>query len=102
MSLPAASVLDPNRIPGRENIGGRKGESRCGSELSRDIYSCRIPFLAVFLASLCLFPATAQKSKEPSPPKYDLHVAILTTRRHLPVKRNRECCREDKYFNRKP
>src|SRR4029077_1484260 len=35
MSLPAASVLDPNRIPGPENIGGRKGESQCGSEPSR-------------------------------------------------------------------
>jgi hypothetical protein len=40
---------------------------------AREIHSCRIPFLAVFLACLCLLPATAQKSKEPSPPKYDLH-----------------------------
>ena len=38
-----------------------------------DIHSCRIPFLAVVLACLCLLPAAAQKSKEPSPPKYDLH-----------------------------
>jgi hypothetical protein len=40
---------------------------------ARDIYSCGIPFLAVFLACLSLLQATAQKSKEPSPPKYDLH-----------------------------
>jgi hypothetical protein len=39
---------------------------------AREIHSCRIPFFAVFLACLCLLPATAQK-KEPSRPKYDLH-----------------------------
>ena len=38
-----------------------------------EIHSCRIPFFAVFLASLCLLPATAQKNQVPSPPKYDLH-----------------------------
>jgi hypothetical protein len=37
-----------------------------------EIHSCRIPFFAVFVAFLCLLPATAQKNKEPSPPKYDL------------------------------
>jgi hypothetical protein len=40
---------------------------------ARETHSCRIPFFAVFLAALCLLPAVAQKSKEPSPPKYDLH-----------------------------
>jgi hypothetical protein len=40
---------------------------------TREIHSCRIPFFAVFLASLCLLPAIAQKNQEPSPPKYDLH-----------------------------
>jgi hypothetical protein len=34
-SLPAASVLDPNRIHAPKNIGGRKGKSQCGSEPSR-------------------------------------------------------------------
>ena len=38
-----------------------------------EIHSCRIPFFAVFLASLCLLPTNAQKNQEPSPPKYDLH-----------------------------
>src|SRR5580704_6030376 len=38
-----------------------------------EIHCCRIPFAAVFLAFLCLLPATAQRSKEPSLPKYDLH-----------------------------
>jgi hypothetical protein len=38
-----------------------------------EIHSCRIPFFVVFLTCLCLLPATAQKSKEPGPPKYDLH-----------------------------
>ena len=42
----------------------------CGAS---EIHSCRNPFLAVFFACLCLLSATAQKSKEPSPPKYDLH-----------------------------
>ena len=32
MSLPAASVLDPNRIPAPRDSGDRKGNSRCGSE----------------------------------------------------------------------
>jgi|ERR1700682_5641126 hypothetical protein len=35
--------------------------------------SCRIPFLAVFLVSLCLTPVLAQKSAETNPPKYDPH-----------------------------
>lgn len=38
---------------------------------SREIHSCRISFLAVVLACLCLLPATAQK-KESNRPKYDL------------------------------
>ena len=38
-----------------------------------EIHSCRILFFAVFLASLCLLPAIAQKSQGPSVPKYDLH-----------------------------
>jgi hypothetical protein len=38
-----------------------------------EIHSCRIPVLAAFLACLCLLPATAQKNKEPGPPKYDMH-----------------------------
>src|SRR4051794_27718532 len=32
MSLPATSVLDPNRIPAPRDSGRRKGKSRCGSE----------------------------------------------------------------------
>jgi hypothetical protein len=38
-----------------------------------EIHSCRILFFAVFLASLFLPPAIAQKSQGPSVPKYDLH-----------------------------
>jgi hypothetical protein len=38
-----------------------------------EIHSCGILFFAVFLASLCLLPAIAQKNQEPSSPKYDLH-----------------------------
>jgi hypothetical protein len=38
-----------------------------------EIHSCRIPVLAAFLACLSLLPATAQKNKEPGPPKYDMH-----------------------------
>jgi hypothetical protein len=41
--------------------------------VASEINPCRILFFAVFLASLCLLPATAQKSQQPSPPKYDLH-----------------------------
>src|SRR2546425_6307544 len=37
------------------------------------ILSFKILFLAVFLASLCLAPAIAQKRPEPTSPKYDLH-----------------------------
>jgi hypothetical protein len=40
---------------------------------THEIHSCRIPFFAVFLASLCLLPAIAQKNQASSPPKYDLH-----------------------------
>ena len=41
MSLPAGSVLDPNRIPAPRDSGGRKGKSRCGSEGSRiRAYEC--------------------------------------------------------------
>lgn len=38
-----------------------------------EVHSCRVLSVAVFLAALCLLPAMAHKSKEPSPPKYDLH-----------------------------
>jgi hypothetical protein len=41
----------------------RTGESRI----------CRILFIEVFLASLCILPAVAQKRPEPTSPKYDLH-----------------------------
>ena len=37
------------------------------------ILSFKILFLVVFLASLCLAPAIAQKRPEPPSPKYDLH-----------------------------
>src|SRR2546427_5899792 len=37
------------------------------------IRSFKILFLAVFLASLCLAPAIAQKRPETTSPKYDLH-----------------------------
>ena len=37
------------------------------------ILSSKILFLAVFLASLCLASAIAQKRPEPTSPKYDLH-----------------------------
>jgi hypothetical protein len=37
------------------------------------ILSFKILFLVVFLASLCLAPAIAQKRPEPTSPKYDLH-----------------------------
>jgi len=41
MSIPAASVLDANRIPTPRDSGGRKGNSRCGSEGSRiRAYGC--------------------------------------------------------------
>jgi hypothetical protein len=48
----------------------REGGVMCDGSEDR---CCRIPFFAVFIAFLCLLPATAQKSKEPSLPKYDLH-----------------------------
>jgi hypothetical protein len=38
-----------------------------------EIHSCRIRFFAVFLTSLCLASAIAQKNPEPSLPKYDPH-----------------------------
>ena len=38
-----------------------------------EIHSRRILFLAVFVASLCVLPARAQKRPEPTSPKYDLH-----------------------------
>ena len=41
--------------------------------LASEIRPCRILFFAVFLVSLCLLPAIAQKKQEPSHPKYDLH-----------------------------
>src|SRR5213078_3631822 len=41
MSLPAASVLDPNRIPAPRDSGVRKLKSRCGSEGPRiRAYEC--------------------------------------------------------------
>jgi hypothetical protein len=41
MSLPAALVLDPNRIPALRDSGGRKRKSRCGSGWSRiRAYEC--------------------------------------------------------------
>ena len=41
MSLPAASVLDPSRIPAPRHSGSRKGKPRCGSEGSRiRAYEC--------------------------------------------------------------
>ena len=39
---------------------------------AREIHSCRIFFFAIFLVSLCLALAIAQKNPEPRPPKYDL------------------------------
>jgi hypothetical protein len=48
----------------------REGGAMCDASKIR---CCGIPFVAVFLAFLCLLPATAQKSKEPGLPKYDLH-----------------------------
>ncbi|MGO9169283.1 MAG: hypothetical protein ACLP56_20635 [Candidatus Sulfotelmatobacter sp.] len=39
----------------------------------RSSTSCRILFRAAFLASLCAAPLLAQKTPEPSLPKYDLH-----------------------------
>ena len=41
--------------------------------VASEIHPCRIFFFAIFIVSLCLLPATAQKSQQPSPPKYDLH-----------------------------
>ena len=38
-----------------------------------EIHSCRILFFAVFLGSLFVLPAIAQKNQVPGPPKYDLH-----------------------------
>ena len=38
-----------------------------------EIHSRRILFVAVFVASLCVLPARAQKRPEPTSPKYDLH-----------------------------
>ena len=38
-----------------------------------EIHSRKILFVAVFVASLCVPPARAQKRPEPSSPKYDLH-----------------------------
>ncbi len=41
MSSPAASVVDPNRIPIPRNSGGRRRESRCGLKGSRiRAYEC--------------------------------------------------------------
>ena len=41
--------------------------------VASEVHTCRIFFFAVFLLSLCGLPANAQKSQQPSPPKYDLH-----------------------------
>jgi hypothetical protein len=41
--------------------------------LASEIRPCRILFFAILLVSFCVLPATAQKSQQPSPPKYDLH-----------------------------
>jgi len=41
--------------------------------VASEIHPCRILFFAVFLVSLCLIPAIAQKNQQPSAPKYDLH-----------------------------
>lgn len=38
-----------------------------------EMHACRIVLFAVFLASVLPLPAIAQKSQQPSPPKYDLH-----------------------------
>jgi len=38
----------------------------------RSSLSCRIPFRRAFLAFLCAAPLLAQKTPEPSLPKYDL------------------------------
>ena len=40
--------------------------------VASEIHPCRICFFAIFLVSMCLLPAIAQKSQPPSPPKYDL------------------------------
>jgi len=40
--------------------------------VASEIHPSRILFFAVFLVSLCLLPAIAQKSQQPSPPKYDV------------------------------
>jgi hypothetical protein len=43
-----------------------------------EIHPFRIVFFAVFLATVCLLPAVAQKNQAPSPPKYDLHTETKT------------------------
>ena len=40
---------------------------------ARESRFCRMLFIAVFLAFLCVIPAMAQKRQEPTSPKYDLH-----------------------------
>jgi hypothetical protein len=42
------------------------------------VHFCRLLFFALFLASVCLLPAVAQKNQAPSPPKYDLHTETKT------------------------
>lgn len=37
-----------------------------------EIHPCKILFFGLFLVSLCVLPAIAQKNQAPSPPKYDL------------------------------
>ena len=55
-----------------------------------EIQSCGILLFAVFLASLCLAPAIAQKNPEPGPPKYDLHtetkMKVIVEEMKLPPK----------------
>ena len=41
--------------------------------VASEIHSFKILFLALFLASLCLDPAIAEKRPEPTSPKYDLN-----------------------------
>jgi len=51
----------------------RKSPMCDASEFATSADSCRTPFLAVFLVSLCLTPIFGQKAPETSPPKYDPH-----------------------------
>ena len=55
-----------------------------------EIHSCRILFVAVFLASLCLPAAIAQKNQEPGPSRYDLHtetkMKVIVEEMKLPPK----------------